>query len=87
MNAINPAIGAARRPGLLGGLAVVLWVAAVCLGIVAPLAGIRVDTALVLVVLIASGVVSLLSLPMAAGMPGRGPERSHRNAALPRRIR
>lgn len=81
MNAINPAIGATRRPGLLGGLAVVLWISAVCLGIVAPLAGIGVDTTLMLVVLIASGVVSLLSLPMAAGMPRRGQARSRRDAA------
>jgi hypothetical protein len=83
MNAINPAIGAARRPGLLGGLAVVLWIGAVCLGIVAPLAGIRVDTTLMLGALIASGVVSLLSLPMAAAMPRRGVARSRRDAAPP----
>jgi hypothetical protein len=81
MNTSNPAVEpapaanetpATRCSGLLGGLAVVLWIAAVCLGILAPLAGIRVDSTLLLTVLIASGVSSLLSLPMAAGMFSRG---------------
>jgi len=78
MNATNTAISitpefsaTARRPGLLGGLALLLWVVAVCLGIVAPLAGIHIGTTLVVSVLVASGVASILSLPAAAGFIGR----------------
>ena len=62
---------AAQRPGLLGAVALLLWMAAVCLGIIAPLSGIRVDMTVVVAVLVASGIASLLSLPAAAGFLGR----------------
>lgn len=88
MNAIDPAIATPvaapavaspnRRPGFLGALALLLWAGAVCLGIVAPLAGLQIDTGIVVGVLVASGVTSLLSLPAAAGFLGRGDARSPR---------
>ena len=65
------------RLNLLGVAALGLWVLAVALGIAAPLLGIAVDFRLVVGVLLASGVVSLLSLPMTAfqsdGKDGRKP--------------
>lgn len=54
------------RLNLLGVAALGLWILAVALGIAAPLLGIAVDFRLVVGVLVASGVVSLLSLPMTA---------------------
>ncbi len=54
------------RMNLLGVAALGLWILAVALGIAAPLLGIAVDFRLVVGVLVASGVVSLLSLPMTA---------------------
>ena len=60
----------ARRPkppiGVLGFAALGLWVLAVFLGIGAPLIGLEIDARLVVGVLVASGVVSLLSLPVTA---------------------
>lgn len=53
-----------RAPNLLGLLALGLWALAVALGIGAPLLGVAIDSRLVVGVLIASGVVSLLSLPV-----------------------
>ncbi len=56
-----------RRPvNLLGVAALGLWALAVALGIGAPLLGVAIDSGLVVGVLIASGVVSLLSLPFTA---------------------
>lgn len=52
--------------GVLGFVALGLWVVAVLLGIGAPLLGLEVDARLVVGVLLASGVVSLLSLPLTA---------------------
>lgn len=64
----------ARRPkppiGVLGFAALGLWVLAVFLGIGAPLIGLDVDARLVVGVLVASGVVSLLSLPVTACTTG-----------------
>ena len=56
--------------GVLGFAALGLWVLAVFLGIGAPLLGIDIDARLVVAVLLASGVVSLLSLPLTAWAPG-----------------
>lgn len=53
-------------PNLLGLAALGLWVLAVALGIGAPLLGVTIDSGLVVGVLIASGVISLLSLPVTA---------------------
>ncbi len=74
-----------RRPGVLGALALLLWLAAVCLGIVAPLVGMHVDATVVVVVLVASGIASLVSLPTAAGLLGRDAERSQRPTDSPDR--
>lgn len=65
---VEPAAPAQRKPhlNLLGIAALGLWILAVALGIGAPLLGIAVDFRLVVAVLIASGVVSLLSLPVTA---------------------
>jgi hypothetical protein len=52
--------------GVLGFVALGLWVMAVLLGIGAPLVGLEVDARLVVGVLLASGIVSLLSLPLTA---------------------
>jgi len=54
------------RLNLLGVVALGLWILAVALGIAAPLLGVAVDFRLVVGVLVASGVVSLLSLPLTA---------------------
>lgn len=54
--------------GVLGFAALGLWVLAVVLGIGAPLFGIDIDSRLAVGVLVASGVVSLLSLPITASM-------------------
>ena len=64
----EPAVPVQRKPhlNLLGIAALGLWILAVALGIGAPLLGIAVDFRLVVAVLIASGVVSLLSLPVTA---------------------
>jgi hypothetical protein len=65
---VEAAVPAQRTPhlNLLGIAALGLWILAVALGIGAPLLGIAVDFRLVVAVLIASGVVSLLSLPLTA---------------------
>jgi len=55
---------------VLGFAAVGLWVLAVFLGIGAPLLGLEIDTRLVVGVLVASGIVSLLSLPVTAWSRG-----------------
>jgi hypothetical protein len=70
---------------VLGALALLLWLAAVCLGIVAPLVGMHVDATVVVVVLVASGIASLVSLPTAAGLLGRDAERSQRPTDSPDR--
>ena len=58
-----------RAPvGALGFAALGLWVLAVVLGIGAPLFGVDIDSRRVVAVLVASGVVSLLSLPITASM-------------------
>ena len=74
-----------RRPGVLGALALLLWLAAVCLGIVAPLVGLHVDATVVVAVLVASGIASLVSLPTAAGLLGRDAERPQRPTDSPDR--
>jgi hypothetical protein len=70
----NEGGAAARRPGapisVLGFAALGLWALAVALGIGAPLLGVAIDSRLVVGVLVASGVVSLLSLPVTAWTPG-----------------
>lgn len=68
-----------RRRGalsVLGFAALGLWVLAVFLGIGAPLLGLDVDTRLVVAVLVASGVVSLLSLPVTACTPDAAARKS-----------
>jgi hypothetical protein len=66
----HDAEGSGRRRGasigVLGFAALGLWVLAVVLGIGAPLLGLPIDARLVLGVLVASGVASLLSLPVTA---------------------
>lgn len=73
-----------RRRGapmsVLGFAALGLWVLAVCLGIGAPLLGFDIDTRLVLGVLVASGVVSLLSLPVTACTPDAAAKKADRAA-------
>ena len=64
--------------GVLGFAALGLWVLAVCLGIGAPLLGIDIDARLVLAVLVASGVVSLLSLPVTACAPDAAAKKAER---------
>jgi hypothetical protein len=56
--------------GVLGFAALGLWGAAVALGVGAPLLGLEIDSRIVVGVLVASGVVSLLSLPVTAWTPG-----------------
>lgn len=62
--------------GVLGFAALGLWGLAVVLGIGAPLLGLAIDSRLVVGVLVASGVVSLLSLPVTAWTPGAGVKKS-----------
>ena len=74
----SPGVAPARpRLNLLGIAALGLWLLAVAMGIGAPLLGVAVDFRLVVGVLIASGVVSLLALPLTAlssdGKDGRKP--------------
>ena len=65
-----PGVVSARRAkapiGGLGFAALGLWFLAVLIGIGAPLVGLEVDARLVVGVLVASGIVSLLSLPVTA---------------------
>lgn len=63
---VAPARRAKAPVGVLGFAALGLWVLAVLLGIGAPLLGLDIDTRLVVGVLVASGIVSLLSLPVTA---------------------
>ena len=63
---VAPAPKAKAPIGVLGFAALGLWVLAVLLGIGAPLLGLDVDTRIVVGVLVASGIVSLLSLPVTA---------------------
>ena len=78
---IKWAEGAAAAPrakaplSLLGFAALGLWVLAVLLGIGAPLLGLDIDGRLVVGVLVASGVVSLLSLPVTACTTGPAKKR------------
>jgi hypothetical protein len=76
--------GRGRRPGasigVLGFAALGLWVLAVFLGIGVPLLGLAIDARLVVGVLVASGVVSLLSLPVTAWTPSERSKPADRRA-------
>lgn len=63
---VAPAPRAKAPIGVLGFAALGLWFLAVLLGIGAPLLGLDIDARLVVGVLVASGIVSLLSLPVTA---------------------
>jgi len=71
------------RVTVLSFAAIGLWILAVMLGIGAPLLGVDVDARLVVGVLVASGAVSLLSLPVTAMTP-RGTSKPADHAERPR---